>query len=93
MENLKEWLIETALNKMGPSAIRGAVLGVFGWVLIRNGLLAPYGIVSDAVTHTTTIHWDQLSGWAIAALPALLAAIIKGVQHTGTKAIKKGEPE
>src|SRR5262245_41349917 len=53
MDNLKVWLVEVGVKKMGPSAIRGAILGLFGWLMTKEGLLASFGIVSDATAHTT----------------------------------------
>jgi hypothetical protein len=78
---MKEWLMEVVVKKMGPSALRGAVLGVFGWLMARQGLLDSFGVVSDAANHTTTVYWDKLSTALIVALPALLAAVIKLVNH------------
>lgn len=78
---MKAWLIEVALKKMGPSAIRGAILGAFGWLLTRQDMLAPFGIMSDATAHTTIIDWDKLNAAVIVALPALIAAVIKMVNH------------
>lgn len=81
MDSLKEWLIEVAVKKMAPSAIRGAILGIFSWVLAKQGALAAFGIVADQASHTITIHLDQLSMFLIAGLPAALAAGIKMVNH------------
>lgn len=87
--DIKGWLLEVGLKKLGPSAIRGAVLGLSGWLIAREGLLAPFGIVSDAVTHTTTIYWDRLNLALIASFPALLAAAIKLVNHQAVQALPK----
>lgn len=81
MDNLKQWAIEVAIKKMGPSAIRGAILGIFSWVLAKQGTLSAFGIVADQATHTITIYLDQLSMFLIAGLPAVLAAGIKMVNH------------
>ena len=81
MDNLKQWVIEVAVKKMGPSAIRGAILGIFGWILAKQGALAYFGIVADQAAHTITINLDQLSMFLIAGLPAALAATIKMVNH------------
>jgi hypothetical protein len=91
---MKDWLIRLGLNEAGPSAIRGAILGVSGWILVRNGALTHFGIISDVAAHTTTIHWDQLSVAAIASLPAIIAAVIKLFQVHGENVINviKGPP-
>lgn len=85
---MKDWLIEAGLKTFGPSAIRGAVLGISGWLLVRSDMLDKFGIVSDAAQHITTIHWDKLSMAAIAALPAILAGAIKLMQYHGTQAVQ-----
>ncbi len=81
MDSLKQWMVEVAVKKMGPSAIRGAIIGIFSWILAKQGALAAFGIVADQATHTVTIHLDQLSMVLIAGLPAALAAAIKMVNH------------
>ena len=91
IDNLKVWLLEVGLKKLGPSAIRGAVLGLASWFIAKEGLLSSYGIVSDAVAKTTTIHWAQVSDALIVGLPALIAIILKLTSHT-TVAVAKGQP-
>lgn len=85
---MKDWLLEVGLKTFGPSAVRGAVLGVAAWLLAKNGALAHFGVISDAATHTLTIHWDQLSTASIAALPAILAGVIKVLNYHGTQVVK-----
>lgn len=89
---MKNWLIDVALKQMGPSAIRGAILGAAGWLAAKNGLLSALGIVTDMASHTTVIHWDQLSVWAIAGLPAAGAAVIKMLNYHGVQAVKSTTP-
>lgn len=91
IDKLKVWFLEIAVKQLGPSAIRAAVLGVASWFIAKEGLLAPFGIISDAVARTTTIHWDKVSDALILGLPAIIAVIIKLTQHT-TTAVVKGEP-
>lgn len=86
---MKSWLIETVFKTFGPSAIRGAILGLAGWLMARENLLSAFGIVSDAAAKTTTIHWEQLSMAVILALPALIAGIVKVTQKEGSKAVVK----
>lgn len=81
MDKLKGWLINVAIKKFGPSAVRGAILGLGGWVAAKEGLLAPLGIIYDAATHILTINLDTLSIWAVAGLPAIGAGIIKVLNH------------
>ena len=84
-DSIKQFLIEVAVKKMGPSAIRGACLGLIGWLAMKNNLVP--GVHTDAVSHVTTIAWDQVSGWLIAGIPAGLAAVIKLVNHSAASVI------
>lgn len=89
---MKDWLIEVVVQKGGPSAIRGAVLGLIGWLAVKENIIP--GVHTDTATHITTIAWDQVSAWAIAGLPAITAAVIKMFQHQTQTIIKKeGEPK
>lgn len=85
---MKDWLINFGLKTFGPSAVRGAILGLAGWLMARENLLTAFGIVSDAAAHTTTLHWDQLSLGVIALLPAIGAGLIKVTQKQTTQAIQ-----
>jgi hypothetical protein len=87
MDSLKSWLFEVGVKKMGPSAIRGAILGIFGWILAKQGALATFGIIADQATHTITIHLDQLNMVLIAGLPAVLAAAIKMFNHQANEVV------
>ena len=94
-DKLRALLLQLGLQQFGPSAVRGIILGAAGWLLVRNGALSAYGIVSDAAAHTTIIYWDKLSVATIAALPAIIAGIIKLIQYHGTNVVTslKGEPK
>lgn len=89
MGSFKEWLLEVAVKKMGPSAVRGAILGVSGWLIAKQGLLSAYGVLSDSTAHTTTIYWDKLNMALVLALPAGLGAVIKMLNHQGNEIISK----
>lgn len=73
MDNLKTWLIET----WGPSAIRGVILGAFGVLVSHASTLARFGIVTDSVAHTTTIHWTTASDVLVPIVVAIAAGFIK----------------
>lgn len=92
MNKLKVWFIEIAIKKFGPSAVRGAVLGLGSWVAAKEGLLAPVGIIYDTATHILTINLDTLSIWAVAGLPAIGAGLIKVLNHKGNEVVKKVLP-
>ena len=93
MDNVKDWLLEVGVKTFGPSAIRGAILGISGWLLAKEGVLSSFGIVSDATAHTTTIFWDKLSVALIVGLPAIIAGVIKTTQHQATQLITKPTEE
>ena len=90
---MKEWLLEVGVKTFGPSAIRGAILGISGWLLAKEGALSAFGIVSDAAAHTTIIYWDRLSMALIVGLPAIIAGVIKATQHQATQIITKPKEE
>lgn len=81
MDKLKGWLINVAIKKFGPSAVRGAILGLGGWLAAKEGLLSAFGIVYDKTSHILTINLDSLSMLAVAGLPALGAGVIKVLNH------------
>jgi hypothetical protein len=86
MQGLKDWLIDVALKQMGPSALRGAILGAMGWLAAHNGWLDPFGV--HTANGVTTIEWAKVSMAAIAGLPAVGAAVIKALNYHGTQFIK-----
>jgi hypothetical protein len=87
MGSIKTWLIEVAVKRMGPSAIRGAILGICGWLVAKAGFLATFGIVYDGTTHIISVNLDKLNVALIALIPAVLAAVIKLVNHQGNQII------
>lgn len=88
MDAIKKWAIEIAIKKFGPSAVRGAILGISGFVAAKHELLAPLGIIYDAATHILTVNFDKLSLWAVAGLPAVGAGVIKIMNHHVDQAVK-----
>lgn len=92
MSKVKGWLIDIAIKKFGPSAIRGAVLGIAGFFAARHEILEPLGIMFDAATNILTVDFNKVSVWAIAALPAIGAGVIKVLNHEGNVVAKKVLP-
>lgn len=88
MGSIKNWLIEMGVKTAGPSAVRGAILGISAWLLAKDNVLSAYGIVSDASAHTTTIYWDKVSVALVLGLPAAIAAVIKVANSHAASAIK-----
>lgn len=89
MEKIKAYLIEVGIKKIIPSAIRGAILGISGWFLMKRGVFSSYGIISDPVARTTTISWNQLNSTLIVVVPGLIAALIKTINHETMPIVSK----
>lgn len=89
---MKNWLIEIALKKMGPSAIRAGILAVAGFIAAKAELFSQLGIVYDAATRIITINLDQLNAGAALLLIGTAGAggaLIKLLNHQSTVAVKK----
>lgn len=93
MESLKNWLIEVVVKKMGPSAIRGAILGLAGFLAAKEGALGAFGIVYDTSAHIITISLDKLNLALVALLPAAGAAVIKLLNHQAVAVLPGNEPK
>ena len=90
MDAVKTWFIEVGLKQMGPSAIRGGILGVVGFLAAKNGLLEPFGI--HTANGITTIEWAKVSLMAIAGFPAVTASVVKMLNHHADQAVKAALP-
>ncbi len=88
MDKFKGWLFETGFKVFGPAAIRGAILGLSGWFMVRSNVFEQIGIISDKQAHVTIINWDQLAIGLIALIPALLAGVIKLTHVEAKKTIE-----
>lgn len=93
MDSLKGWFIEVAIKKFGPSALRGAILGGLGWIAAEHEMLAKLGIVYDTATQVMTIHFNQLTVWAVALVPAIGAGAIKVINHQAVELVSPSIPE
>jgi len=82
---MKDWLTNVMLQKFGPSAVRGGILGVVGWLAAKSGALAHWGVTIQG--HIVSVDGDKVSMAVIAGLPALAAGLIKVVQHHATATI------
>lgn len=80
--------MDVAIKKFGPSAIRGAILGLCGLLAARSEILAPMGIIYDQATRVLTVHFDQVSLWAMLLLPAVGAGAIKVLNHHSKEVVK-----
>ena len=92
MESAKGWLLDVLIKKAGPSAIRGALLGLGGWIAAKSGILGTFGVAYDSAHQIITLDLNTLNIALVALLPAVGAAAIKILNHhadTATTAILK----
>lgn len=92
MDGLKRFLLEVGIRKMGPSAIRAAILAVAGFVAAKAELFAQLGIVYDATAKLITIDLAKLdSGAAVLLIGTAGAggALIKLINHQSNVVVKK----
>lgn len=86
MDSLKKWLLEVGLKQMGPSAIRGVILFIIGWLGAHAGILDKIGGHYDPASHLVTLNLDALQTWLEGAgLTAGSAALIKMFQYHATQ--------
>src|SRR4051812_42839098 len=87
MENIKAWLIQVGIKKMGPSAIRAALAAFIGIVMAHAGMLEKFGIVYDQASNTLMLHLTALQQWADVTGLGLLAAAFMAAQHHAGAAV------
>jgi hypothetical protein len=92
MNNFKEWIIEVAIKKMGPSLIKGAIAAGLGIMAAHQGLLNSLGITWDGAGHCISIDLDTLGAWALVACSGSIMALFTGIQHH-TAAAVTGAPQ
>jgi hypothetical protein len=85
MDKVKLWVSEVLIKKLGPSAIRGAILALTTLLVAHANMLGSYGVIYDASAGTITLNLGKLSLAIILGLPALIAAILKLVSHQGSQ--------
>lgn len=85
---LKTWIIDVLIKKFGPSFIRGAILGLAGFIAAKEGLLAHFGVVYDAASHIVTVNLDTLNIGLVALIPAIGGGVIKVLNHHADTAVK-----
>ena len=92
MDKIKLWISEVLIKKIAPSALRGAIMALTTFLVAHAGLLGNWGVVYDATTRTITLNLDKLSIALIIGLPAIIAAVIKLVNHTGNQIVLPKAP-
>lgn len=85
---MRTWLLEVGLKTFGPSAIRGAVLGIGTFIAAKAGMLSAFGVVYDATTHILSVNLDHLQLALVALIPAIGAGLIKVTQKQTTDIVK-----
>ena len=92
MDSLKEWIIEVAVKKMGPSLVKGAIAALVGLMLAHQGVLDALGISYDKVGNTIDINLTTFSIWAVTLLTGGFTALFTALQHH-TVATVTGQPQ
>lgn len=87
---MKTWLLEVAIKRMGPSAVRGIVLAIGGFFVAKAGVLSGYGINYDETTRTISVNLAHLeSVLTVLVASGGLAGIIKGLNYHANQMVKK----
>lgn len=81
MSKVKLWISEVLIKKMGPSAVRGAILALTTFLIAHQNMLGNWGVIYDSAHQTITLNLDKLSIALVLGLPAVIAAIIKLANH------------
>lgn len=92
MDSLKEWFIEVAVKKMGPSLIKGAIAALVGIMMAHQGVLDALGISYDKAGNTIDINLTTFSVWAVALLSGGATALFTALQHHTVAAVT-GQPQ
>ncbi len=77
---MKDWLIQTALKKFGPSALRAGVVALLTALTAYSGVLEKWGVIVDKVARTITIHFDTLEVVVLGLVMAAIGGIVKVAQ-------------
>lgn len=87
---MKTWLIEVAIKRMGPSAIRGAILAVSGFLVAKAGVLSGYGVNYDEATKTISVNLAHIESiLTVLVASGGLAGLIKGMNYHAKEIVKK----
>jgi len=92
MDNLKIWLIEVALKKLGPSIIKTGLATLLGLLAAHQGMLSSLGITYDKTAGLITLNLGMLQTWLLAGGMGLVTALLTVVQHH-TEAAVTGAPQ
>lgn len=92
MDSIKSWVINVAIRKMGPSAIRAALAAFVAILVAHAGLLEKFGVVYDQATNTLMLHLSALQEWADVSGLGLIAAAFMAAQHHTVAAVT-GAPQ
>jgi hypothetical protein len=92
MDNLKIWMVEVFVKKMGPSLIKGALAGLVGYVAAHHGLLASFGLTYDPTQNTLNLDLDTFGKWILIVGTGGVTALFTALQHH-TAAVVVGAPQ
>lgn len=92
MENLKIWVVEVFVKKMGPSLIKGALAALVGYVAAHHGLLASFGLTYDPTQNTLNLDLDTFGKYLLIIGTGGITALFTALQHH-TEAVVVGTPQ
>lgn len=103
MDDLKTWLIEVVLKKVGPTAAAAGISALFGLLAAHQGLLEAWGITfgtwplswasgSAPSGHVILIELDTISTGLLTLVAAGAAALVAASQHHVAAAVT-GAPQ
>ena len=88
MDKIKLYVTEVLIKKLGPSALRGAILALTTFLIAHADMLGNWGVIYDGSAHTITLNLDKLSIALVLGLPALIAAVLKLISHTAKPTVE-----
>ena len=88
MDKLKGWLVEVAIKKMGPSAIRAILAAGLGFIAAHAGWLEGLGVVYDKATNDLVIHLTKTTEWLVALGLGTATAFLRAGQYHAVEAKK-----
>lgn len=89
MDSIKTWLVEVILKKVIPSAVKGALAWVVGYLITHAEMLKAMGVVYMPDVQDIVIHLKVFSPWAGGALLAGAMGLFTLLQHHTVAAIKE----
>lgn len=88
MDKIKSWLLEVALKKMAPSAVRAILAVGLGFIAAHSGILEKIGVVYDKAANDLILHLTTTTEFLVALGVGSATALLSAGQHHVEEAIK-----